>query len=191
MRLRHAIKDSLPPLITAYRQSFESLKQLAVKVDLEKYCDIYEISHSDLQEGKIGEIIPNIPNDESDDDYNTLKALKQGLRALHVSRKLCLCSLLALNADGGRSDFSIWSTAVESMRSLASMTAEIATNVEKILSEEEGRLYLKAWPLKSKYSSSLPHTSNAPGPSDARKGAYEKSNEKIGFAFSRHPGPPG
>lgn len=91
---------------------------------------------------------------------DTLRALKLGLRNLHLKRKLYLCSLLALDADGGRSDCSVWTTATESMNNLALETAQMANSIDTILYEEEGRPPLKdpteTWVyLLNKYQPSL------------------------------------
>ena len=107
--------------------------------DLEKYYDIYEISRSDIQEAEEAPV----PTTDGD-DAETLKALKLGFQKLHINRKLYLCSLLALNADGSKSDFPIWSVASESMETLASETAKMTTNIDEILGEEEGE---QVWSL--------------------------------------------
>lgn len=123
------------PLLTSYRREFDCLRPLAVEVDLEKYYDIYEVSHSDIQEGAGAVTV-----EENDgEDIDTLKALKFGLQKLHIVRKLYLCSLLALHSDGGRSDFSLWTIATESMYNLAAETKRLTCNVELILQEEEGK----------------------------------------------------
>lgn len=111
------------------------MKPLAVNVDLERYYDLYEVSQTDMQES--GVVLP--PDIHDDDDMDTLKALKSGLQSLHFRRKLYLCSLLALHANGGRSDFPLWTAATESMVSLASTTNRMASRIAKILSEEEGK----------------------------------------------------
>ena len=134
MRLRRAVKAAIPPLLSAYRQEFYNLKPSAVSVDLEKYFDLYEISQSDIQEARA----VNSPSIDDDDDMDTLRALKSGFQALHLTRKLYLCSLLALNADGRGPDFPVWTAASESMSSLTSKTTQMANHMDKILLEEEG-----------------------------------------------------
>lgn len=133
-RLRRAVQRSLLPLVTSYYKAFEGARPLAVEGDLEKYYDIYEISRSDIQEAE------DVPVHLADkDDTETLKALKLAFQKLHINRKLYLCSLLALSADGSRSDFRTWSAASESLEHVASETARMTDNIDEILSEEEGR----------------------------------------------------
>ena len=139
------MKDCLPTLCSSHRRAFESLKLLTVDLDLEKYYDIYEISQSDIQEG--GELI--VPEVQDEEDFDTLRYLKLRLQTLHLIRKLYLCSLLALDADGGKSDFSIWTTASDSMQSLTVETREMTSRIDTILYEEEGRPPLKRLVLKN------------------------------------------
>ena len=103
-------------------------------VDLERYYDLYEISQSDIQEA--GAVTFSSISD--DDDMDTLRALKSVFQALHLTRKLYLCSLLALSADGRGSDFPVWTAASESMSSLISKTTQMANDVDRILLEEQG-----------------------------------------------------
>jgi len=134
------VQRSLLPLVSSYYKAFEVARPLAVEGDLEKYYDIYEISRSDIQEG---EDVPVLLTE--DDDTETLKALKLAFQKLHMNRKLYLCSLLALSADGSRSDFRTWSAASESLEHIASETARMAINIDEILGEEEGRLAESAY----------------------------------------------
>lgn len=129
------MKDCLPTLCSSHRRAFESLKLLTVDIDLEKYYDIYEISQSDIQEGG-GLLAPEVQEEE---DIDTLRNLKLKLQNLHLIRKLYLCSLLALHADGGKSDFLVWTTASDSMQSLTVETRDMTSRIDTILHEEEGR----------------------------------------------------
>ena len=101
--------------------------------DLDKYYDIYEISRSDMQDA---EVSPTILSER--DDPETLKELKLGFQKLHINRKLYLCSLLALNANGSRSDFRAWSPASETLEELASETEKLTYAIDEVLSEEAG-----------------------------------------------------
>ena len=127
------MKDTLPSLTSTYRQEWERLKPLAAAIDIDKYYDLYEISHTDVQEA---EAVSAVTLD-ADVDLDTLKALRSGLQHLHLIRKLYLCSLLALNSDAEGSNMSVWAVATESMSSLASKTLQSTEKIEKFLTEEE------------------------------------------------------
>lgn len=82
----------------------------------------------------------NAEHSDSADAYS-LMALKIGLQRLHIVRKLFLCSLLALDADGGKSDFARWTAAIKMMRHMAEETNAMAISVDSDLWEEQGRSY--------------------------------------------------
>lgn len=127
VRLRKTIRTALVDSITPFAQACTTLQPLAREVDLEKYYDIYEIGIVDLQE---------VNNVESDDP-DSLKALKTLFNRLHTTRKILLCCLLALEAEGGKLDIIRWKTAVEEMEVLARITADRGEMIKDILAEEE------------------------------------------------------
>jgi len=99
---------------------------------LEKYYDMYDIQLADVEEAELG-----FENNEDLGDLESLKALKTLLHRLHAIRRVFLCSLLAIDADGGYSDCTRWGLAVEQLRSLGNLIAELAGELRKILTEEE------------------------------------------------------
>jgi hypothetical protein len=107
---------------------------LAEQLDLEKYYDVYDISDLDIQEARQGYAETEFEDKES------LRVLKILVARLHIIRKVFLCCLLALEADGGKPDFLRWSTAVDEINALASVTGEAEERLRRILSEEESRL---------------------------------------------------
>jgi hypothetical protein len=123
-----ALKMALPP----HHRACISLRFLAQELDLEQYYEIYDIQTSDLEEVKLEFQIEGIG------DLESLGALKTLLHRLHTTRRVFLCSLLALDADGGYSDYTRWGLAVEQLRSLGNLIAELAGELKKILAEEEG-----------------------------------------------------
>lgn len=114
---------------------YQSLKPFATTLDLDKYYDIYEISRTDLEDA---ELVANVEPAEIE-DADTLQDLKLGLQKLHILRKLVLCTLLALDADGSKSDFRRWSIAVDMMSSITSLTARMILNIDEAMGEEEGK----------------------------------------------------
>lgn len=107
------------------------LKQLVEEDDLEKYLDVYEISNPDLQEAAQGY------TESEFEDAETLKALRTLQYRLSTLRRVYLCSLLALEADGGKPDFPRWSTVVESMLGLARPVGQWSEKFNRVLAEEE------------------------------------------------------
>jgi hypothetical protein len=107
------------------------LRQLVEEDDLEKYLDVYDINNPDLLEAAQG-----YSNTEFE-DAETLKVLRILQYRLTTLRRVYMCSLLALEADGGKPDFPRWSTAVDSMTALAASAGERSEKINRILGEEE------------------------------------------------------
>lgn len=121
-------------MMKTHYEAYEITRQHAVELDFEKYCDIYEISRTDMEEAAEGTSGKRFDADEA----NSLKALKFDLQKLHILRKLFLCSLLALDANGGKSDFARWTAAAEMMKRVCIASTKMTSDVDDVLSEEEG-----------------------------------------------------
>lgn len=76
------------------------------------------------------------------EDEESLRVLKILVARLHIIRKVFLCCLLTLEADGGKPDFLRWSTAVDEINALASMTGEAEERLRRILGEEECKTFI-------------------------------------------------
>lgn len=133
VRLRRTINRTLVSMFSPYYRVYQSLKPFATILDLDKYYEIYEISRTDLEDAGL---VANVEPAEIEDS-DSLQDLKVGLQKLHILRKLVLCSLLALDADGSKSDFRRWSAAVEMMSSVTSLTARMVSNIDEVMGEEE------------------------------------------------------
>jgi len=66
-----------------------------------------------------------------------LRVLKILAARFHTIRKIFLCSLLALDANGGKPDFLRWSTALEELHAVAGTTGDAEERLHQILNEEE------------------------------------------------------
>ena len=135
-RLRRTLRTSINSVLPPYSEAYNSLRPLAIELDLEKYHDIYEISQTDIQDMEYHIQNPDAESSESS-DAETLKSLKLSLQRLHLLRKLTLCSLLALDANGGKPDFPRWALATSLMTTLATASAAAASSLSAILSEED------------------------------------------------------
>ncbi|MBE3045286.1 hypothetical protein IMZ48_22585, partial [Candidatus Bathyarchaeota archaeon] len=117
VRLRKALRMCFSDTINAYCQATTVVKGFSEQLDLEKYCDIYDISDFDLSDAMRG-----FSEDEFD-DLESLRTLKILAARFYTIRKVFLCSLLALEANGDDKDLMRWTTAVEALRSLRQTTA--------------------------------------------------------------------
>jgi hypothetical protein len=132
-RLRRTLHRCLVELITRYEQANAGLLPLAEQLDLEKYYDVYDINELDLQDAKLGYKETEL------DDNESLRALKIHVARLHTLRKVFLCCLLALEADGGKPDFVRWGIALDEIHAVVQVTAEAEERMRRILGEEEGK----------------------------------------------------
>ena len=136
--LRRALSTGLESLLSHTFGAYQSLRPLAVEADLDKYYDIYEITRIDREDTELNVRTEVVESEEME----SLKYFKTGLARLHVTRKLFLCGLLALEADGGKTDFARWPAAVETMKTLSSETSAIVATIDTILQEDgEQSLY--------------------------------------------------
>ena len=104
-------------------------------LDLEKYYDIYEISQSDVDLAADVEISKNCCLD----DVGNIIDLKAWLEKLRIVRRVFFCSLLALDAGSGKSDYPRWIAAIEIMKSLSTETARATDDINEVLQEEDGK----------------------------------------------------
>ncbi|CAO2656590.1 Nn.00g053930.m01.CDS01 [Neocucurbitaria sp. VM-36] len=130
-RLRRSLRAAFADIIPILAEQCGTLKQLIQEDDLEKYLDVYEISNPDLQEAAQGYSASEF------EDAETLKALRTLQYRLSTLRRVYLCALLALEADGGKPDFIRWSTVVDSMLSLARPVGQWSEKFNRVLAEEE------------------------------------------------------
>ncbi|KAG0638656.1 Mysoin-binding motif of peroxisomes-domain-containing protein [Tuber brumale] len=130
-RLRRSLLSAFSLGIPPHIQACMSLRHLTQEIDLEKYYDIYDIRREDVQN-----IEAEIDNGEFD-DMESLKALKALVHRLHTVRRMFLCCLLALEADGRHPDFNKWRITVEQLRTLGSLVGELGSEIKRILGEEE------------------------------------------------------
>lgn len=118
-------------IIPSYQLACDIIKPFAERNNLEKYFDIYDISEADVREAAT-----ELTTEESD-DMEALKILKILAARFHMIRKIFLCCLLALDADGGKADFIRWSTAVDEIETLSTATGEADDQLRRVLSETE------------------------------------------------------
>lgn len=98
---------------------------------MEKYLDIYDVSDTDISDAISG-------YSETDfDDYESLRALKIFAAKFHIIRKIFLCSLMALDVRGEKTDFLRWRTAVDQIHVTSLITREAGRRLHLILTEEE------------------------------------------------------
>lgn len=166
-RLRRSVSASLDLAMAPYSQAFQTLRPLVQESDLDKYYDIYDVRNADIEYLTLG----GSTREAEFEDMESLEALKALLHRLHTTRKVFLCCLLALDANGGYSDFSTWGTVVEQLKVLSALMGEIAESLQQH-SEEESQFRCPPTP-----STTRPNTSHATSPTRERwRGQVRKLN---------------
>lgn len=74
------------------------------------------------------------------DDPESLKSLRVVSYQYSTLRRVVLCSLMSLEADGGNPDFPRWAAANQIMNSLSLVAASWAEKLSALLREVEGML---------------------------------------------------
>ncbi|KFZ14963.1 hypothetical protein V501_02951 [Pseudogymnoascus sp. VKM F-4519 (FW-2642)] len=131
LQLRRALFDSAIDLMRRYHQGYLALQPLTEPLNLEKYYDIYDITTIDIQEA-----LTEYTKDEFE-DYESLRVLKILISRFVTLRKLFLCCLLALEADGGKEDFMRWRTALDEIKGLSDVASIADSRVRSVFEQEE------------------------------------------------------
>ena len=128
-------------MLERYVRSQNTLRPLTDDANLAKYYDIYDIALEDL------EAIESTLSQQGVDDQYSLRSLRDLFGKIYTVRKSVLCCLLALSADGGGSDITRWTSAVEEMRELGAVTGASLTKMANILNEEDREYCPGCWIL--------------------------------------------
>lgn len=145
-RLRKALHKSYAAIIPACIEACTSLRNLIDEDDLEKYFDVYDISGQDAKEAAGLDALSVL-----EDDPEALKSLRVLSFRSGVLRRVTLCSLMALEADGGKPDVQRWKIATEVMRKLNEIVGTSAEKLRQILSELE-QFNLPITPIKNSHT---------------------------------------
>lgn len=118
-------------MLPAFRDATKSLESLYDIEDLEKYLEIYDVPRHIIQEA----LVDN-PSD-GEEDQESLKSLRFVSYQYSTLRRVILCSLLSLEADGGKPDFARWRAAVDIMQTLSGVVATWAEKLNQLQHETE------------------------------------------------------
>lgn len=131
MRLRKAVRSCFADALPVYKQTLDTIQGFAEPIELEMYYHIYDIGDLDISDAMQ-------PSAESElDDMDSLRSLNIVAARFHTIRRMILCSLLALEANGDESDLGRWTAAVEGLRTLNETTGTCYARLQTILSEVE------------------------------------------------------
>lgn len=135
-RLRKCLQRAYATILPAFRQAHASLAPLLKEEDLERFLDVYDIPYHAIQEAVNPPLIDH-EEEEEEEDQESLKSLRLLGYQYTTLRRVVLCSLMSLEADGGKPDFARWWSAIETVNSLSLTSATWAQNLNELLRETE------------------------------------------------------
>lgn len=150
-KLRSVLYKAFAATIPAYIEAYTSLKALISEDDLERYFDVYDISTVDAREASLRDTALSV----LEDDPESLKSLRVLSYRSNILRRVTLCSLMALQADGGHPDFPRWRTAVSLIFDLNTSISTSAERIRVILGEME-TISLPITPVKGAHHRHTP-----------------------------------
>lgn len=107
------------------------MRPLAEETDLERYLEIYDLDLTEVHIAEVGTESTNVEDEEA------IKSLRAILLRFYNIRKILLCSLLALPADGSSLDFGRWRMVTALLLNATEKTGQAAEMLRTILLEEE------------------------------------------------------
>ncbi|KAK6339807.1 hypothetical protein TWF718_009199 [Orbilia javanica] len=129
-RLRRTIAESFRLTISPTCRAIEAISAFPKVSDLEKFYDVYDIHINDLHDASFG-------IDESEfEDMESLKSLKALFQRLYTIRKIFVCHLLALEANGGHRDHTQWHAVGTQLYVISRLMGDLAQEARSILTEE-------------------------------------------------------
>ncbi|TKA76311.1 hypothetical protein B0A55_04195 [Friedmanniomyces simplex] len=142
-RLRKVLHNAYATLIPTCIEACATLRTLIDEDDLERYFEVYDVNAQDAKEASGEDALGVL-----EDDPESLKSLRLLSYRASVLRRVTLCSLMALEADGGKPDFKRWRRATEVIEALSSALADFADKLRHILSAME-TINLPLTPVKT------------------------------------------
>lgn len=132
VRLRKALHKAYSAVIPKVVDGCSALGSMIDEDDLERYFEIYDINAVDAREAAGSDALKVL-----EDDPESLKSLRVLSYRAGVLRRVALCSLMALEADGGKPDFARWRLANEAMQNMVSAVGPSAEKLQQCLSDME------------------------------------------------------
>lgn len=160
------------------------IKGFSEQTELEKYFDMYDINDLDMSDALQGF------SEKEFEDPESLRTLKILAARFHTTRKMLLCALLALDANGEGPDLLRWTTAVEVLRNLNVSTKSAYQKLQGILSEAECKYTCNPAALiiiMLTCLTSIPNSSHPENSPYARQGALALATTKVELAIYGNP----
>ena len=131
-RMRKSLSRAYLTVIPTCITTCTTLRALIDPDDLERYFEVYDISSQDAREAAGPDALSVL-----EDDGESLKSLRVLSYRAGVLRRVMLCSLMALQADGGKPDFLRWRVASDAMDRESKAVGQYAEKLQQCLTDME------------------------------------------------------
>jgi hypothetical protein len=131
-RLRKILHKTYAAWIPASIAAITTLQTLIDEDNLDKYFEVYDIDPQDAKEATGADALSVL-----EDDPESLKSLRVLSYRAGILRRITLCALMSVEADGGKPDFARWRAATNVMATLGSTTATCAEKLRSVLTDME------------------------------------------------------
>ena len=130
LQLRRSLHSGYASLIPGFIQAIQDIRPYVDQDHVERFLDVYEVPSADIKDALLGLDSTDVKDAES------LRSLKNDQARYSTLRRLLLCSLLSLQATGGRSDASKWQLATTVLQRIACTTGDLSQRFIKLLDDE-------------------------------------------------------
>ena len=166
-RLRRNLRNCYAAIIPTFLHSIANLRPLVDDNILERFLDVYDVRNEDLHEAGLG-----YTGSIEEEDPDSLKLLRIHQARYATLRRLLLCCLLSLDANGRSSDAARWRSAIIEMECLASATSTQSESLAKLLENEESVCIC----IRSEHSIAYKHTLEVPSPTSPQQPSPSRAN---------------
>lgn len=133
-RLRRNLRACYAAVLPAFLSAIGNLRPLVDDNTLERFLDVYDVRNDDLQEAGCG-----YTEEMEEEDPESLKFLRVHQSRYATLRRLLLCCLLSLEANGRGLDATRWRAAIMEIGRLATVNKNQSESMTTLLSDEDSK----------------------------------------------------
>jgi hypothetical protein len=124
-------------------------------------------------------------------DLDSLRSLKILAARFHTLRRIFLCGLMALHANGEKSDFPRWNSAVDEIKALAAVTGGAEERLRSILEEEQSKFLAFSLWVKCLTAARLHDPPYSKAATESKSRTLASTITKARFSLNRYSRPSG
>lgn len=129
--MRRSLHGYYAAILPAFLNAVADLRPLVDDIILERFLDVYDVRNEDLREAGFGY------TENAEEDPEGLKSLRLCQARYATLRRLLLCCLLSLDANGRSLNATRWRVAISQMELLATESKSQSEKLIMLLGDEE------------------------------------------------------